>query len=98
MTKLEEMITNAQDKTEQAKRRKIRNKNAEEHRKNKISDSRKFVIGELWIKYFPMFEKLIPGLTKGETAKVFETFEALLDTLSKDETFMDKIRSVVGYD
>ena len=98
MTKLEEMMKNVQNKTEQAKRRKIRDKNAEEHRKKKIKDSTKFIIGGLWIKYFPILEKLVPGLTKKETAKVFEAFEALLDSLSKDEVFINKIRSVVSYD
>jgi len=98
MTKLEIMIKNAQDKTEQAKRKKILDKNAQEHKKRKIKDKQKFIIGELFLKYFPVIGKLIPGLTKKETAKVFEAFENLLISLSKDDSFINNINSVVIYD
>ena len=80
---LEERLAIANKKEKQYEHQKILQDNRREVDKSKIDLRRKILIGEMFIKHFPIALEFTPGKSSVEDSTVFEPLDDFMESLSK---------------
>ncbi len=68
---------------EQDKHKKILQDNRAKSADDKIKRNREKIVGQLFIKYFPIAREFTPGKTTAENADVFEPLEEFIESLAQ---------------
>lgn len=79
----DERLAAAQKKMEQYEHWKILQKNRDDMAKAKIDLRRKILLGEIFLKYFPIALKFTPGKSSEENAQIFESLDDFMKSLSE---------------
>lgn len=79
----EKKWVDAQKKIKQYEHQKILQKNRAKESKTHIDLRRKILIGEMFLKHFPIALKFTPGNSSDEDAKIFEPLDDFMESLSK---------------
>lgn len=80
---IEERLTKANEKERQYEHQKILQDNRRTVDKSKIDLRRKILIGELFMKHFPIALEFTPGKSSDEDNKIFEPLDDFMESLSK---------------
>ena len=79
----EERLVQARKKVEQAEHRRILEKNRGQVEKRAKDDRRKYIIGDLFCKHFPLALAMTPGRSTEEDHRNFEYLDHFMEALAK---------------
>lgn len=79
---IEERLTKANEKERQFIHQKILQDNRRKTDKSKIDLRRKILVGEIFIKHFPIALEFVPGKSSMEDSKIFEPLDDYIGSLS----------------
>lgn len=79
----EERLELAKKKAEQAEHRRILAENRNQAEKRKKDDRRKYIIGDLFCKHFPIALEITPGRSTEEDHLNFEYLDHFMEALAK---------------
>lgn len=82
---IEERLAKAKKKIEQLEHQKVLCENRNKESKAKIDLRRKILIGEMFIKHFPIALEFTPGKTSDEDNQIFEPLDNFMEALSKSQ-------------
>lgn len=96
MIELEEYITKTQAKAEQQRERKrIRDEAREAEKKRKAKNKMQFIIGGLFLKYFPSIEQLLQQkLKNSDIDPAFVSPEQFIAALTKDKELFIRLTGI----
>ena len=80
---IEERLAKANEKEKQYKHQKILQDNRRKVDQSKINLRRKILLGEIFIKHFPIVLKFTPGKSSMEDSKTLELLDDYIGSLSK---------------
>jgi len=80
---IEKKWADAQKKIKQYEHQKILQKNRTKESKANIDLRRKILIGEMFLKHFPIALKFTPGNSSDEDAKTFEPLDDFMESMSR---------------
>lgn len=76
-------LAQAKKQVEQTKHRRILEKNRTRESQRKTDDSRKYIIGDLFCKHFPIALEITPGRSSEEDHLNFEYLDNFIEALAK---------------
>ena len=79
----EERLVQAKKKAEQAKHRRILAENRDQLEKHAKDDRRKYIVGDLFCKHFPIAMEIAPGRSAEEDHLNFERLNHFMEALAK---------------
>lgn len=80
---VEERLANAMKKVEQYEHQQLLQKKRNKEVEAKIELRRKILIGEMFIKHFPIALEFTPGKTSDEDSQIFEPLDEYMETLAE---------------
>lgn len=80
---VEERLSSMQEKIRQYEHKKILQENGDKEAKAKIDFRRKIILGELFIKHFPIALEFTPGKSAPENEQTFKPLDDFMQALSK---------------
>lgn len=80
---IEERLAKANEKERQYTHQKILRDNRRKMDKSKIDLRRKILVGEIFIKHFPVALEFVPGKSSEDDAKIFEPLDDFMESLSQ---------------
>lgn len=80
---IEERLAKANDKEREYTHQKILQDNRRKTDKSKIDLRRKILVGEIFIKHFPIALEFVPGKSSDDDAKIFGPLDDYIESLSK---------------
>lgn len=75
-------LAQAKKQVEQAKHRRILEENRAQELQRKTDDRRKYIIGDLFCKHFPIALEIIPGKSAEEDRLNFESLDNFMEALA----------------
>ena len=93
MSSIDEKIVQAQEKVMHLKRQKRIEENQKKEYQRRIDDRRKFIIGELVVKYFPEVLNFQPRRTAEENKDEFASLENFLSTLATEKDYITQLKA-----
>lgn len=79
----EERLEQAKKKEEQAEHCRILAENRDQEKKRRKDDRRKFIVGDLFCKHFPIALEITPGSSTEEDRLNFERLDHFMEALAK---------------
>ena len=79
----EERLVQAKKRAEQAEHRRILAENRDQVEKCAKDDRRKYIVGDLFCKHFPIAMEIAPGRSAEETHLNFEYLDHFMEALAK---------------
>lgn len=90
MTATDRLIQ-AKKQAEQAKHRKCLEENRVRESQRKTDDRRKYIIGDLFCKHFPIALEICPGRSTEEDHLNFECLDNFMEALAKCQEYYQKL-------
>jgi len=92
---IEERLAKANEKEEQYKHQKILQDSRRAVDKSKIDLRRKILVGEIFIKHFPIALEFTPGKSSAEDNKIFEPLDDFMESLSRCHQYFQAMEDVL---
>lgn len=90
---VEEKLAIAQKKISHYEHQKILQENRSKDAQTKSELRRKILVGEMFIKHFPIAMEFIPGKSSEENERIFEPLDEFMEALSKCQQSFQKIEN-----
>lgn len=92
---VEERIAKAQKKVEQYEHKQLLRENQNKEAESKIELRRKILIGEMFIKHFPIALQFIPGRTSDENNQIFKPLDDYMEALAECQQSYQKMEDAL---
>ncbi len=91
----EERFTRALKKVEQYEHQKNLQENRDRNAKEKIELRRKILIGEMFIKHFPIALQFTPGKSSDEDSQIFKSLDDYMESLAESQHAYQKMEDIL---
>lgn len=91
----EERLTKALKKVEQHEHQQLLQNNRNKEVESKIELRRKILVGEMFIKHFPIALQFTPGRTSDEDSQIFEPLDEYMKTLAECQQSFQKMEEAL---
>ena len=91
----EEKMTIAQKKVERNEHRQLLQANRNKEAKSKMEHRRKVLIGEMFIKYFPVALQFTPGKSSDEDSQIFKPLDDYIKSLAESQHAYQKMEDIL---
>ena len=95
MLTMDERVQNAEKHIEDSKHRQRLAERAERDRKKKEDSRRKYIIGDLVLKYFPELREIELDTNRAKTQENFSQVDAVLSLLASKRELISELRDTV---
>lgn len=92
---VEERIAKVQKKVEQYEHKQLLRENQNKEAESKIELRRKILIGEMFIKHFPIALQFIPGRTSDENNQIFKPLDDYMEALAECQQSYQKMEDAL---
>lgn len=92
---VEEREARVQRKLEQYEHQLLLQENRNKEAKSKIELRRKILIGEMFIKHFPIAIQFTPGKSYDENRQIFEPLDKFIETLAEGQQSYQKMQDAL---
>lgn len=92
----EERLEQAKKKAEQAEHRRILAENRDQTTKREKDERRKFIVGDMFCKHFPIALEITPGKSTEEDRLNFELLDQFMETLAKCQECYQKMEDALS--
>lgn len=92
---IEERTARAQKKLEQYERQQSLLENRNKEAESRIELRRKILIGEMFIKHFPIALKFTPGKSSDENRQIFGLLDDYMEILAECQQFYQKMENAL---
>lgn len=92
---VEERTVMVQRKMEQIKRQQLLRENRSKEAESNIELRRKIIIGEMFIKHFPIALRFTPGRTSDDNNQIFKPLDDYMEALAECQQLYQKMEDVL---
>lgn len=92
---IEERIATAEKKIKQYEHRNILQENHTKDAKAKIELRRKILVGEMFIKHFPIALEFTPGRSSDDDKQIFEPLDGFMEALAECQQSFQKMEDAL---